>query len=158
MAQSIRKRFNLPVCTHCYYVALLLILAECLPIQIQTMNRMVRFIQKCFNYTLSQFKLDATTFCNLKPSRFYYIFRNKYQMQLDEKLLNTVSLQKDVLNNIENACNTFLVKNVLGASYDTLDPLSKPWIRPCQCCVCVLCVFVRGVCMRAFICIFVHFH
>ena len=32
---------------------------------------------------------------------------------MDEKIVNTVSLAKDVLNNIENACSTFLVKDVL---------------------------------------------
>ena len=133
--KGIRKRFNLPVCTHCYYMALLLLLAECLPIQIQTMNRMVNFIQsnlkcnnsldrlscdgnpalrgigsymsKSFNYTLSQFKLDATTFYNMKPSYFYCIIQNQYRKELDEKLLNTVSLAKYVLNNIKNACSTF---------------------------------------------------
>ena len=72
-------------------------LAECLPIQIQIMNRMVRFMQIClkcnnsslnmlsplsfhgsgshmsksFNYILSQFKLDATTFCNMNTNYFY---------------------------------------------------------------------------------------
>ena len=70
-------------------------------------------MSKSFNYTLSQFKLDATTFCNMKPSYFYYIIQNQYQNGLDEKLLNTVSLAKDVLNNIENACSTCLVKDVL---------------------------------------------
>ena len=64
-------------------------------------------MSKSFNYTLSQFKLDATTFCNMKPSGFYYIFLNHYQKGLDEKLLNTVSLEKDVLNSIENVCDTF---------------------------------------------------
>ena len=70
-------------------------------------------MSKSFNYTLSQFKLDATTFYNMKPSCFYYIFQNQYRKGLDEKILNTVSLAKDVLNNIENACSTFLVKDVL---------------------------------------------
>ena len=68
-------------------------------------------MSKSFNYTLSQFKLDATTFYNMKPSHFYYIILNQYRKGLDEKILNTVSL--DVLNNIENACSTFLVKDVL---------------------------------------------
>ena len=31
---------------------------------------------------------------------------------MDEKLLNTVCLAKDVLSNIENACSTILVKDV----------------------------------------------
>ena len=70
-------------------------------------------MSKSFNYTLSQFKLDATTFYNMKPSHFYYIIQNQYRKGLDEKILNTVSLAKDVLNNIENACSTFLVKDVL---------------------------------------------
>ena len=43
----------------------------------------------------------------MKPSYFHYIIQNHYQKGLDEKLLNTVSLAKDVLNNIENACSTF---------------------------------------------------
>ena len=64
-------------------------------------------MSKSFNYTLSQFKLDATTFCNMKPSCFYYIFQNQYQKGLDEKLLNKVSLEKDVLNNIQNVCGYF---------------------------------------------------
>ena len=62
---------------------------------------------KSFNYTLSQFKLDATTFYNMKPGYFYCIIHNHYQKGLDEKLLNTVSLAKDVLNNTDNACSTF---------------------------------------------------
>ena len=49
----------------------------------------------------------------MKPSYFYYIIQNHHQKGLDEKLLTTVSLAKDVLNNIENACSTFLVKDVL---------------------------------------------
>ena len=68
-------------------------------------------MSKSFNYTLSQFKLDATTFYNMKPSYFYYIIQNHYQKGLDEKLLNTVSLAKDVLNNIKNACIIFLVND-----------------------------------------------
>ena len=68
-------------------------------------------MSKSFNYTLSQFKLDAAIFCNMKSSCFYYIFLNHYQKGLDEKLLNTVSLEKDVLNSIENVC--LLVKDVL---------------------------------------------
>ena len=70
-------------------------------------------MSKSFNYSFSQFKLDATTLYNMKPSYFYYIIQNHYQKGLDEKLLNTVSLAKDVLNNIKNACSTFLVKDVL---------------------------------------------
>ena len=66
-----------------------------------------------FNYTLSQFKLAAMTFYNMKPSYFYYIIQNHYQKGLDEKLLNTVSLAKDVLNNIENMCSIFFFKDVL---------------------------------------------
>ena len=124
-------------------MVLLLLLAERLPIKIQIMNRM-RFIQsslkcsnsldrlsymgnlalrgigsymsKSFNYTLSQFKLDATTFYNMKPGFFYCIIQNHYQKGLDEKLFNTVSLAKDVLNNTDNACSTFfLVKDVLAS-------------------------------------------
>ena len=49
----------------------------------------------------------------MKPSCFYYIFLNHYQKGLDEKLLKAVSLEKDVLNNIENVWGTFLVKDVL---------------------------------------------
>ena len=64
------------------------------------------YMSKSFNYTLSQFKLHATTFCNTKSSYFYYIIHNHYQKGLDEKLLNTVSLAKDVLSNIENARRT----------------------------------------------------
>ena len=67
-------------------------------------------MSKSFNYTLSQFKLDATTFRNIC---FYYIFQNHYQKGLDEKLLNKVYLEKDVLNNIENVCGYFLVKVLL---------------------------------------------
>ena len=67
-----------------------------------------------FSYTLSQFKLDATTFCNMKYNYFYYIFQNHYQKGLDEKLLNTVSLAKDVLSNIENECSNFFVKDVVS--------------------------------------------
>ena len=44
--------------------------------------------------------------------REIYREKNHYQ-ELDGKLINTVSLAKDVLNNTENACRTFLVKYVL---------------------------------------------
>ena len=49
----------------------------------------------------------------MKPSYFYYIIQNQYRKGLDERILNTVSLAKYVLINIENACSTFLVKDVL---------------------------------------------
>ena len=49
----------------------------------------------------------------MKPSCFYYIFLNHCQKGLDEKLLNRVSLEKDVLNSIENVFDTFLVKVML---------------------------------------------
>ena len=65
------------------------------------------YMSKRFSYTLSHFKHDATTFCNMKPSYFYYVIQNQYQKGLGEKLLNTVSLAKYVLNKIENACSTF---------------------------------------------------
>ena len=42
--KGIRKRFNLPRCTHCNMAPLLV---ECFPIQIQIMNRMVCFMQSC---------------------------------------------------------------------------------------------------------------
>ena len=74
-------------------------------------------MSKSFNYTLSQLKLDATTLCNMEFSYFYYIIQNHYQKGLDEKLLNTVSLANVVLNNIENACCTFLFKDVLFSLY-----------------------------------------
>ena len=77
-------------------------------------------MSKSFNYqyTLSQFKLDAMTFCNIKStgSYFYYIIQNYYQKGLDEKLLNRVSLAKDVLSNkIENTYRSFLVKDALDS-------------------------------------------
>ena len=85
--------FNLPGCTHCNIVPLLV---ACLPIQIHIMNGMVCFMQsylkcnntslnmlyhlafhansshmsKSFNYILSQFKLDAMTFCNMNTNYF----------------------------------------------------------------------------------------
>ena len=65
------------------------------------------YMSSSFSYTLSQFKLDATTFCNMKSNYFYYIIQNHYQKGLGEKLLNTVSLAKDVLSNTENACAIF---------------------------------------------------
>ena len=49
----------------------------------------------------------------MKPSYFYYSIQNHYQKGLDKKLLNTVSLSKDVLNNTENACSTFFIEDVL---------------------------------------------
>ena len=61
-----------------------------------------------FSYTLSQFKINATTFRNMKSNYFYYIIQNHYQKGLDKKLLNTISLAKDMLSDIENACSTFL--------------------------------------------------
>ena len=70
-------------------------------------------MSKRFSYTFFQFKLDATTFCNMKSNYFYYIIQTLYQKGLDETLLNTVSLAKDVLSNIKNACSTFLVKDSL---------------------------------------------
>ena len=64
-------------------------------------------MSKRFSYNLPQFKRDATTFCNMKPSYFYYIIKNHYHKGLGEKLFNTVLLAKNVLNNSENACSTF---------------------------------------------------
>ena len=49
----------------------------------------------------------------MKTSCFYYFNQNHYQKVLDEKLLNTVSLEKGVLNNIENVCGYILVKDSL---------------------------------------------
>ena len=49
----------------------------------------------------------------MKPSYCYYIIQNQYRKGLDEKIVKTVSLAKYVLNNIDNACSTFLVKDVL---------------------------------------------
>ena len=66
-----------------------------------------------FSYTLSQFKLDATTFCNMKSNYFYYIIQNHYQKGLDEK--EHSFLAKDVLSNKENACSNVLVKDALGS-------------------------------------------
>ena len=65
------------------------------------------YMSKSFSNTLSHFKHDAKTFCNMKPSYFDYIIQNHYQKGLDEKLVNTVSLTKYVLDNIENSCSTF---------------------------------------------------
>ena len=65
-------------------------------------------MSKSFNYILSQFKLDATTFCNMNTNYFYNLIQNHYQEGLE------VSFAKDVLYNIENACSTsFLIKHEL---------------------------------------------
>ena len=72
-------------------------------------------MSKNVSYTVSQFKLDATPFCNMKSNYFYYITQNLYQKGLDVKLLNTVSLAKGVLSNIQNACCIFLVKDALAS-------------------------------------------
>ena len=61
-----------------------------------------------FNYILSQLKFDVTTLCNMKTNCFYNIipqYQNHYQEGLGEKLLSKASFAKDVLYNIENACN-----------------------------------------------------
>ena len=50
---------------------------------------LVHICLKNLSYTLSHFRHDATTFCNMKPSYFYYIIQNHYQKGLDEKLLNS---------------------------------------------------------------------
>lgn len=123
--KGIRKLFNLPVCTHCNMVPLL---ADCLPIQIQIMNRMVRFMQSClkcsnsslkmlshlafqgsgsymsksFNYIMSKFKLDAMTFFRMKSNQFYGMIQDHYQEGLDDELVCRVSFAKDVLHNINN--------------------------------------------------------
>ena len=100
--KGIRKLFNLPVCTHCNMVPLL---ANCLPIQIQIMIRLVRFMQSClkcnntslkmlsnlalqgsgsymsksFNYILSKLKFDAITFCSMKSNNFYEMVQDHYK-------------------------------------------------------------------------------
>ena len=102
--------------------------AECLPIQIQIMIRMVRFMQSCLkyndtslkmpsllalhgsgsymskscNYILSKLKLDAMTFCNMKSNNFYEMVQDHYQEGLDEQLVRKVSFTKDVLESIDN--------------------------------------------------------
>ena len=71
-------------------------------------------MSKSFNYILSQFKLDATSFSSINTNYFYNLIQNHYQERLDEKLLSKVSFAKDVLYNIENACSTsFLMKDEL---------------------------------------------
>ena len=65
---------------------------------------MVHIIHICLKVSIIP---DLSYLCNMNPSYFYYIIQNHYQKGLDEKLLNTVSLAKDVLDNIENACSTF---------------------------------------------------
>ena len=118
--KGIRKLFNLPVCTHCNMVPLL---ADCLPIQIQIMNRMMRFMKSClkcynpclkmlshlaqqvsgsymFKRFLSKLKLDAVTFCSMKSNNFYEM--DHYQEGLDEQLIRKVSFTKDVQESIDN--------------------------------------------------------
>ena len=111
--EGIRKLFNLSVCTHCNMVPLL---ADYLPIQIQIMVRMVRFMQSClkcnntslkmfshlalqgdgsymsesFNYILSKLKLDAITFCIVKSNNFYKMVQDHYQEGLDEQLISVI--------------------------------------------------------------------
>ena len=71
-------------------------------------------MSKRFNYILSQFKLDATTFCNMNTNYLHHFIQKHYQEGLDEKLLNKVLFAKDVLYNIENANSTsFLIKDEL---------------------------------------------
>ena len=55
--KGIRKLFNLPVCTHCNMVPLL---ADCLPIRIPIMNRMVRFMQSCLKCNNTSLKMLST--------------------------------------------------------------------------------------------------
>ena len=52
--KGIRKLFNLPVCTHCNMVP---VLSDCLPIQVQIMIRMVRFMQSCLRYNNTSLKM-----------------------------------------------------------------------------------------------------
>ena len=71
-------------------------------------------MSKSFNYILSQYQLDTTTFCNMNTNYFYDLIQNHYHEGLDEKLLNTVSFAKDVFYNIENAYSTsFFTKHEL---------------------------------------------
>ena len=77
---------------------------------------MVHIMSKRFNYILSQFKFEVTTFCNMNSNYFYDLnyFYDRYQEGLDEKLklLSKVSFAMDVLYNIENACSTSFLINV----------------------------------------------
>ena len=56
-------------------------------------------MSRSFNYILSQFKVDVTTFCNMNTNYYYNIIQNHYQEGLDEKLLNKISFANDVLYN-----------------------------------------------------------
>ena len=63
-------------------------------------------MSKCFNYILAQFKVDDTTFCNMKQSCFHDLFKKHYQVGLEEKPLINVSFLKDVSCHLESECDT----------------------------------------------------
>ena len=64
-------------------------------------------MSKNFSYILSQFKLDAMTFCNMNTNYFYDVIKDHNQEGLGK-------FAKDVLYNIENECRTsFLIKDEL---------------------------------------------
>ena len=73
------------------------------------MNRMVQFMQSCVtwnntslkmlshlalngsgSYMSISFRLEATTFCNMKQNYFHGLLQNDYRGGLDEKLLNNL--------------------------------------------------------------------
>ena len=62
-------------------------------------------MSKSFNYILSKLKLDAMTFCSMKSNNFYEMVQDHYQEGLDEQLIRRLSITKDVLESIDNACS-----------------------------------------------------
>ena len=89
------------------------LLTDCLPIQLQIMIRMVRFMQSCskcnntnlkilshlalqgngsymskrFNYILLKLNRDVMTFCSMKSNNFYEMVQHHHQVGLDEQLM-----------------------------------------------------------------------
>ena len=116
----IRRLFGLPRNAHCNLLALV---ADCLPIQNQLLNRCANFVNSCLNSNNSILKLlsnlvlqgsgsQMANNCNLIKSVyridsngivtgsstvFRYIARNVYFGGLDAKLLERAKLLSDIL-------------------------------------------------------------
>lgn len=123
--KSIRKIFDIPQRTHCN---LLPLIADCLPIQIQFLSRIVRFIQSCIrshndvlnvlsnlalsgsgssvagscNFIMSKYKLVLNDFYTFSHNRFISLFQSDYFKQLDVNILENASLVCDILYSIES--------------------------------------------------------
>lgn len=133
--KAIRKLFGLPDHTHCN---LLPSIAECMPIQVQLINRMTRFISSCLsdnnrtvqllsqlalrgsgsnmsksiNFIMSKYRMDPLCFTS-EVNMYTEKFRKAYYTEVNEKLRVETSLIRDILADLHDADFTFLSKEEL---------------------------------------------